>query len=347
MTHRATVAASADPVPHPRWDALLDLFMGGDPAKIHYLRQMLGLLLTGDVSEKCFWFWVGKTDAGKTTLLELLHELLGDFVYKIPLRALLERREGMVIRHDLAGLRGVRLAYAEEFKPGDVLDGGVMKDITGGKTITADRKGEANQTFRVTAKVVLGTNDLPKLKEVDEAIRNRVRCLPFSVNVPATLSERGAQLRKMEELVPELIAAEGPGILQDLVAAVVEWRTSGGRLVLPEDAAKLTKVYLDREDPLVEWIATCCVPDDGTSACREELPFKMWYWSFRTQSGRTEREASQNWFGRQLPKHGYVRRTDVAGARYTGRALTWHAKHEADMAYMSAKQREEKYGNAR
>jgi hypothetical protein len=72
MTRCVPVCASREPIPHPRWDAMLRLVMHDDPELVRYLRHCLGLLLTGDVSEKCFWFWVGETNRGKTTVLEVL-----------------------------------------------------------------------------------------------------------------------------------------------------------------------------------------------------------------------------------------------------------------------------------
>jgi phage/plasmid-associated DNA primase len=117
MSRCVPVAASREPVPHPYWDSVLDLVMGGDWELVRYLRQSIGLLLTGDTSEKCFWFWVGNTNAGKTTILTFLDRLLGRFAGKIALRALLKRHEDLAIRHDLAELQGRRLSMPKSSSP--------------------------------------------------------------------------------------------------------------------------------------------------------------------------------------------------------------------------------------
>src|SRR5260370_22248447 len=149
-------------------------------------------MITGIVEAQEFYLFFGGRNAGKTTLLRYLAELLGkEFAYKIPIRGILERRDSGYIRHDLAGLRGARLAYAEEFKPGDVLDSGIVKDITGGGYITADQKGKPNITFSSTAKLIIATNTLPDLKDVDDAIRKRLRVVPFPTNLPAYCEEKG------------------------------------------------------------------------------------------------------------------------------------------------------------
>jgi len=340
MSRCVPVAASREPVPCPKWHAMLRLVMGADPKMVRYLRQSLSLLLTGDVSEKCFWFWVGETDRGKTTVLAVLAALLGDYACNIPLRSLLVLRNNMTIRHDLAELRGARLAYAEEFKVGDVLDVGIVKAIAGGGgKIKADRKGEANEEFDTTAKLIIGTNALPELKDLDSAIRGRVRVLPFDVDVPATLKARGLPSTLSVAEVVDDLRGEFPGILQDLVSALGEWRAAGKKLGMPPKVAAATKVYLDNQDPLVEWIETC-FESDGT---HEEQPFNLLWWSFRVQSGRNEHQASKQWFGRQLEKHKFTRRAGAKGKYYAGPRLTQEALDVAEEAlarYAAGKGRE-------
>jgi putative DNA primase/helicase len=212
MTRCVPVPAIDGPAAHPKWDAMLDLVTGGDADLVRYLRWTMGLFATGYVGEKSFWFWWGKTNAGKTTVLTLLARLLGDFVYAIPLRALLKHRQDTGILHDIAGLRGVRLAYAEEFRPGDVLDTSWVKKISGGGDITADRKGEPDETFRSTAKLVIGTNDLPNITDMDDALRGRVRVVPFPADIPAVFAARGRALMSVEASVEDLMT-EAPAIL--------------------------------------------------------------------------------------------------------------------------------------
>jgi P4 family phage/plasmid primase-like protien len=230
MTRCVPVPAITSPAAHPKWDAMLDLVTGGDAELVRYLRWTMGLFGTGYVGEKSFWFWWGKTNAGKTTVLTLLARLLGPFVYAIPLRALLRHRQDTGILHDIAGLRGVRLAYAEEFRPGDVLDISWVKKISGGGDITADRKGEPDETFASTAKLVIGTNDLPNITDIDDALRGRVREVPFPADIPAVFAARGQARMSVEEAVEDLMT-EAPAILYDLLLAVREWRAAGGNSV--------------------------------------------------------------------------------------------------------------------
>jgi phage/plasmid-associated DNA primase len=216
-----------------------------------------------------------------------------------------------------------------------VLNVGVVKDITGNGVITADRKGEANEIFRCRTKLILGTNDVPNLEDIDDAIRGRVRVVPFGANVPATLAARGEQLHSVAEVVDALMA-EAPGILQDLVAAVGEWRANGRKLGMPSAVYEATKQYLVNQDPLVPWMEACCEPDSD----KVELPFATWYWSFLLQADRDPRYTSKKWFAKQLDHHKFARREDYRGKFYTGPRLTLEAKILAEQAAKRAIQKE-------
>jgi P4 family phage/plasmid primase-like protien len=291
------------------------------------------LCATGYVGEKAFWFWQGKTNAGKTTVLTFLARLLGPFVYSIPLRALLKHRQDTGILHDIAGVNGIRLVYAEEFKPGDVLDSSWVKKISGGGDITADRKGEPDETFRSTAKLVIGTNDMPAITDIDDAIRGRVRVVPFPTDIPAAMRKRGQRTSSIDEVVDELLG-EAPGILYDLVCAVGEWREAGKRLGMPAKVTEASKTYLDDQDPLIEWFEACFEkkPDGTVTDDLVELPFNVWYYSFVTQSGKTNTNSLRQQFGERLMSKGFVKRAAYDGKRYAGPRLTWDAHAEALLA---------------
>src|SRR5260221_8737979 len=339
MTRCAPVPALTRPEPHPKWDAVVARVMCGEAEMVRYLRQLMGLFLTGYVGEKSFWFWRGPTNAGKTTVLTFLARLLGEYVYSIPLRALLKQRQDTGILHDIAGTRGMRLVYAEEFKPGDVLDSAWVKKFSGGGDITADRKGELDETFKSTAKLVIGTNDLPTLADVDSALRGRMRVVPFRANIPAELAKAGKPVQSVEEVVADLLT-EAPAILYDLVQAVAEWHAAGRQLGMPKPVADASKRYLDNQDVLAEWMDACCekTADGALTGKREELQLAVWYMSFLKQSGRTDTAAFYQQFGAMLTSKGFDKRSAYAGKRHTGPALTAEARHLAEDAVFDARE---------
>jgi phage/plasmid-associated DNA primase len=121
--------------------------------------------------------------------------------------------------------------------------------------------------------------------------------------------------------------------LHDLLLAVSEWRTAGRRLGMPKAVADNSQHYLDEQDPLLAWMQVCCIAGPGwADAQAEEHPFKLWWMSFRLQSGRSRQQANSTWFGRQLTKFKFVKRETNKGPAYTGPQLTDEARRLAEDA---------------
>ena len=72
------------------------------------------------------------------------------------------------------------MIYCTEPNPGETLNSGVMKDLTGGEQIVY-RMLFSNQfdEYIPQFKVHIMTNDLPKIDGTDEGVKRRVRVLPY------------------------------------------------------------------------------------------------------------------------------------------------------------------------
>jgi P4 family phage/plasmid primase-like protien len=337
MTRCVPVAALTTRKEHPRFTAFVRMVMGDNREMEQYLLWVMSLFLSGYTGEKCFWFWQGGTDHGKTTILTFLQRLLGDdFVCTIPMRALLKKKYDGIL-HDVAETRAMRMYYAEEFKPGDELASDWIKRLSGEGWIKADRKGEANETFRSTGKLVIGTNDMPAITDVDAALRGRVRVLPFPVNVPAAVRAQGGALRSVAEVVDDLLA-EADAILFDLVHVFNTWYKGGRPKQLPQIVADASRAYLDRQAVVSEWLEACCKHDANgqITTKRIEYPLGIWYHAFLNFSKRADTEALYRSFGDTLVGRGFDRRKAYDGARFTGPVLTDEAYSDALQAQTNA-----------
>jgi len=81
------------------------------------MRLMTGYLLTGSVSEHAFFFGHGTGANGKTTFVNTVCRVLGDYATPIGSEVLMSSSYD---RHptELAKLRGIRLAVASEIERG-------------------------------------------------------------------------------------------------------------------------------------------------------------------------------------------------------------------------------------
>ena len=63
----------------PRFMAFLYEVMEGDEEAVEYLQRIAGYILTGDTSEQVIFILHGPGANGKTTLVEVIRALLGDY----------------------------------------------------------------------------------------------------------------------------------------------------------------------------------------------------------------------------------------------------------------------------
>ena len=203
----------------PVWLTFLDRVLGGNLDLIEFLQRAVGYSLTGLTIEQCLFLLYGSGANGKTTLLEALRGILGNYAQQTPTETLLLRGNGgSGIPNDLARLRGARLVCATEIEDGHRLAESLVKQLTGGDTITARFLHREFFEFRPQFKLWIATNHKPMIRGTDYAIWRRIRLVPFEVQIPP--EERDAEL-------PAKLAAESTGILAWAVEGCLQWQKKG------------------------------------------------------------------------------------------------------------------------
>ena len=85
---------------------------------------------------------------------------------------------------DLAMLRGARLVTAIETEEGKRWDESKLKALTGGDPIAARFMRQDFFEYIPQFKLLIAGNHKPSFRNVDEAIRRRVKLVPFTVTIP-------------------------------------------------------------------------------------------------------------------------------------------------------------------
>ena len=87
----------------PRWEQFLHEVFCDDEELIGYAQRFAGYCLTGDTSEQCLLFMVGKGANGKSVLLETLRKLLGDYAQDTSFATFLVRKRYFYYRFSRVG----------------------------------------------------------------------------------------------------------------------------------------------------------------------------------------------------------------------------------------------------
>jgi putative DNA primase/helicase len=274
----------------PRWLTFLDRVLGGDLELIEFVQRAVGYSLTGETSEQVLFMPYGSGANGKSTMLEVLRRLFGDYAQAAPPDTFMVRRGGGNIPNDVARLRGIRFATAIESEDGRRLAEALIKQVTGGDTITARFLHREFFEFRPQFKLWLATNHRPVVRGTDHAIWRRIRLIPFDVTIPA--GERDPQL--VDRLVEE-----GAGVLRWAVEGCLSWQRQG--LAAPPAVAIATEAYREAMDVLGDFLAERCVVSPGLTAATGEL-----YAAFRAWAqANGHPELSSKAFSLQLQERGF------------------------------------------
>jgi putative DNA primase/helicase len=91
------------------WFSFLDRVFGGDLALIDFMQKVIGYSLTGGVTEKALFVLHGGGDNGKTTLVEAVRNVMGDYAGVIDIDALMQNGRDAVTERAIEELCGKRL----------------------------------------------------------------------------------------------------------------------------------------------------------------------------------------------------------------------------------------------
>jgi putative DNA primase/helicase len=282
----------------PTWWAFLERIMSGDGLIKEFLQKAVGYALTGDTRQQCLFFLYGLGANGKTTFLETIQALLGDYAKRTSTETFLAKK-GSSIPNDVAALRGARLVAAVEVESGRRLAEVLLKEMTGGDTITARFLHAEFFEFKPQFKIFLAANHKPIVRGTDNGIWRRIHLIPFMMQIPEAHQDKE---------LPVKLKAELPGILNWALEGCLEWQRHG--LTPPQEVRVATEAYREEMDPLCGFIAECCVVTPDAVAMAKDLYKAYAVWAEETGE---KRPMSQKEFGGRLKERGFMNTQETKG----------------------------------
>jgi putative DNA primase/helicase len=233
-----------------------------------FIRKCVGYTLTGDMSEQVFFFVHGASgNNGKSTLVNLIRNMLGDYGIHTPTDSFLVKQYDNNIPADLARFAGARMVTAIEANANRQIDEAKIKGITGGEPITARFMRQNFFQFTPECKLWLVANDRPRVRGTDDAFWRRVRLIPLNVTILT------------DEVDPDLplkLQAEWPGILAWAVCGCLKWQKKG--LLQPESIRAATDAWHSEMDHLKRFVADQLIMSPGASVAASTVfdMYKKW-----------------------------------------------------------------------
>jgi putative DNA primase/helicase len=287
--------------PCPVWESFLSRIFDGNADLIRFVQRAVGYSLVGVTSEHSLFFLYGTGANGKTTFIEVIKAVFGEYATTADFTAFATRRNSDGPRNDLARLHGARLVTATEFGAGRQLDEVLTKQITGGDTVAARFLWQESFEFEPEFSLWLAGNHRPVVKGTDEAIWRRIKLVPFSVTIPE--AERDAHLR-------ERLLEESSGILAWAVRGCLDWQENG--LHPPSEVLAATADYRAESDTIGPFLEARTVAEPRASVKAADL-FRAYQTWTATQG---EEAVSQSAFGMRLTEKGFGTQQRGGGSRW-------------------------------
>ena len=156
-----------------------------DPEQRRYVMATIARQLYGDHGQELFHIHAGhraSAENGKSKFFDVLERCLGGYVRKFGVEMLTakQRIEPGKPMPEFEPWRGVRVLYCTEPNHDDVLNSGILKDLTGGEAVMYRLLfSNVVQQFRPQFKLHIMCNDAPTVDGSDSGVKRRIRMVEW------------------------------------------------------------------------------------------------------------------------------------------------------------------------
>ena len=245
-------------------------------------------IFLGGNHQKHVYFWTGEGDNAKSVTQNMFEKMLGHLSIKFNTTVITGKKvQSGSANPELARAGGgVRLATLEEPNSDEMINIGIMKNLSGNDSYYARdlfEKGKEGREISPMFKLVFICNKLPKLRYSDKAVWSRIRVIPFESTfcrpddpAPDTYEE---QLRQKRFPMDKDFGSKIPGMLQAFAWILLQHRLNLKDRVEPEKVRMATAIYRKQNDIYRQFIEECITEEENTVITLTELyaQFRDWF----------------------------------------------------------------------
>lgn len=250
----------------------------------YFLNVSCDIFLGGN-THKIVQFWSGEGDNGKSVTEKLFEKMLGSYAVKLPTSLIVGKRtqSSQACPELVRAGNGVRMAMLQEPDGKDVINIGILKELSGNDSFFARGLYKEGQEISPMFKLILICNEPPKIPGHDKATRNRIRVIPFEstfVDADVAPDDPLEQLRQKKfpkdkdfmNKIPQMTEAFAWYLLR-------HFRTRSSQWPEPEKVKMATSNYLMKNDIYRQFCDEMIIEEEGGELHLNDVyqVFKDWY----------------------------------------------------------------------
>lgn len=265
---------------YDRWVQSLNESFPDNPEIVEFLQTFMGYCLTGLTMEQKMLIFYGTGRNGKSTFLDHVMKVLGDYGISSPKSLVIANPRGDdpgAASPALADLGRRRFSCISETEANSKLAESKVKDLISGETIRARQLHAGYQDLRVIAKLVLSSNHIPNIAGTDTGIWRRVLLVEFKEDFTGR-----------EDLsLNTILENEHEGILNWALEGCRRYQEEG--LTVPDTVKSATIAFRESQDVMGQFLRECCIehPDGRAPQKDAYKAYRHWAaeWGLNVSSG--------------------------------------------------------------
>ena len=283
-------------------DYLMKVFP--DKSVRDYFMDTSSDVFVGGNQQKLVQVWSGEGDNAKSVTQTLFEKMLGGYAVKLPTSLIIGKRtqSSAACPELVRAGGGVRFAVLQEPDQKDVINIGILKELSGNDTFFARTLFKEGGEITPMFKLILICNEPPQLPYGDKAVWNRIRVVPFESTFADENSDDGPPPETFEEQLVQKrfwkdkqFADKIPSMIEAFAYILLEHRKNIGKRIEPAKVKMATEGYRKKNDIYRQFVEESITDDPGGSLTLGEM-----YSTFKS------------WFKEAMPNHSIPVRNDVA-----------------------------------
>ncbi len=233
----------------------IDQCAKGDKQKIMQIQELIGYTISNYTNAKKWFALIGAPHTGKSTILEVLTEIVGeDYTSNVPLHELSGR-------FSLSDLFKKKLNVCGELNDNTLKNINTIKALTGNDRLRADIKYKSAINFINKAKIIMAGNAMPQLQTLDNttAFTDRILFVVFNNTIPEG---------KRDYKLKEKLLSEKDYIVQWAVEGLERLISNNFIFTECRDSIEFKTQYQNEMSNINDFISVMCKIEPNNDECR-------------------------------------------------------------------------------